>query len=275
MSELAREDAQEYTYESIQENLQMRAIEAAEPHKRGITLILSTEKILEITSQVENHHYFKRLGRPDFTKYTIDFKIWQHLFADNKGENTVHFTAANPLIARPLDGKIDFSSMPPNPFPVLAPVMNFTHHHHDTPQMRGGYDSIQTASYSSFDSSMGSQFRSMPKLARNDSGYHGNPGESSAEVQQAEHAKHTISARRSEVEEQRRTALNEARRCEDEARYFEQRGKWMRDHVDQLMIQLMALNDEEEVQFSKEGRLIQLQAQKYMIDDEIGRIQNE
>ncbi|RAL62873.1 hypothetical protein DID88_004714 [Monilinia fructigena] len=256
MSDLTREDAQEYHYESIQASLQRRAVEASEPHKRGITLILSTEKILEITSQVRNHRYFERLGRPDFTKYTIDFKIWQHLFADNKGESTVPFTAVNPLIARPLDGNIDFSSMPPNPFPVFVEV---------TTAFRPVATPISIIQWSF-------NFSLCRGLHENDSGYHDNSSESSTGVQQAEHAEDTIAARRSALEEQKITIINEARRCEDEARKFGQRGEWMMKLAGRLTIQVMNLDDDEEVQFSIEDRMIELKTQRDSIDDEMERL---
>ncbi|CAD6443269.1 33daa58d-ac6c-4213-a6ff-aa54c31a0cdb [Sclerotinia trifoliorum] len=70
-------------YQSIGRNLQPMVVAEARSFPGKVTNKEFLEVAQYLSEMVQKDEYHLALGRPDFTIYIIDFKIWEHFFAMN------------------------------------------------------------------------------------------------------------------------------------------------------------------------------------------------
>ncbi|QSZ31012.1 hypothetical protein DSL72_000573 [Monilinia vaccinii-corymbosi] len=240
-------DAQDFSYQSIRAILQRRVVEDISPPRRAAAWLKSSEEISEITSEVANHPYFQRLGRPDYTQ---------------NGKSRIPFTAINPLNDGPLDRMTDAFSLYHNPFPVDLTNLSGTAH------MRGGGDDFESGSPTSYDKTVKPTKQDGENMIRSDSGYGSVVGETFQEFQPVKPAEKSFSAEREELETAMRRANRGARECEGKAWYYNKQAVEMLGQARRIELQIMALDDQEEDGFDAEERVMQAMLEKLVeLDD--------
>ncbi|APA06055.1 hypothetical protein sscle_01g008250 [Sclerotinia sclerotiorum 1980 UF-70] len=110
-------------YQSIGCDLQYKVVAEARSFRGKVTNQEFLEVAQYLSEVVKKNAYHVALGRPDFTTYIIDFKIWEHCFAMNTAINWVPFTCVDPRGALSMVDLNPFPAVPYTPRPPTQPAI--------------------------------------------------------------------------------------------------------------------------------------------------------